>query len=90
MRICDARMLVSRRISARLQVFMTSSSRSGERRCSGAACHARTSAATVPEPRGGIAPPMETRSFMRVVSETRHPSPRWPSISLAGMRTSVK
>jgi len=37
-----------------------------------------------------FAPPIETRSFIRVVSETRQPSPTLPNRSLSGMRTSVK
>ena len=37
-----------------------------------------------------MAPPIETRSFISVVSETRQPSPGLPSISLSGMRVSVK
>ena len=44
----------------------------------------------VPEPFCGIVPPIDTRSFMSVVSDTRQPSPGLPSISLSGMRVSVK
>ena len=43
-----------------------------------------------PEPRGTMAPPIDTRSFMSVVSDTRQPSPGAPRRSLSGMRTSVK
>ncbi len=37
-----------------------------------------------------MVPPIDTRSFMSVVSETRQPSPGAPRRSLSGMRTSVK
>ena len=43
-----------------------------------------------PEPLAGMVPPIDTRSFISVVSETRQPSPGLPSISVAGMRVSVK
>ena len=43
-----------------------------------------------PEPLGATEPPIDTRSFMSVVSETRHPSPGPPSISASAMRVSVK
>jgi hypothetical protein len=43
-----------------------------------------------PLPRRGTWPPIDTRSFMSVVSDTRQPSPTSPSRSLSGMRTSVK
>ena len=36
------------------------------------------------------APPIDTRSFMSVVSDTRQPSPGSPRRSASGMRTSVK
>ena len=35
-------------------------------------------------------PPIETRSFISVVTATRHPSPSAPSRADSGMRTSVK
>ena len=43
-----------------------------------------------PEPRCGIEPPIETRSFISVVSDTRQPSPTSPRRSLSGTRVSVK
>ena len=43
-----------------------------------------------PEPRGATAPPIDTRSFISVVSDTRHPSPGEPRISAFGIRVSVK
>ena len=43
-----------------------------------------------PDPRGGIVPPIDTRSFMRVVIDTPQPSPTSPSRSESGMRTSLK
>ena len=44
----------------------------------------------IPEPFGGTPPPMDTRSFMSVVSATRQPSPTSLRRSSSGMRTSVK
>ncbi len=44
----------------------------------------------MPEPLGGIEPPIETRSFISVVSDTRHPSPASPSRSASAIRVSVK
>ena len=43
-----------------------------------------------PRPFGGMPPPIDTRSFMSVVSDTRQPSPTSPRRSASGMRTSVK
>ena len=43
-----------------------------------------------PSPSAAIAPPIDTRSFISVVSDTRQPSPGSPSISASGMRASVK
>ena len=43
-----------------------------------------------PPPRRVTAPPMETRSFMSVVTATRQPSPSPPRRAVSGMRTSVK
>ena len=43
-----------------------------------------------PEPRCGIEPPIDTRSFISVVSDTRQPSPTSPRRSLSGTRVSVK
>ena len=43
-----------------------------------------------PELRGATAPPIETRSFISVVSDTRQPSPTSPSRSASGIRTSLK
>ena len=48
------------------------------------------SSAMTPAPRRGITPPIDTRSFINVVSETRQPSPGLPSIAVDGMRVSVK
>ena len=44
----------------------------------------------LPEPLRGMVPPIDTRSFISVVSDTRQPSPGLPSISDSGMRVSVK
>ena len=38
----------------------------------------------LPEPLRGIVPPIDTRSFISVVSDTRQPSPGLPSISDVG------
>ena len=46
--------------------------------------------ATGPPPRRVTAPPMETRSFISVVTATRHPSPSPPRRAESGIRTSVK
>ena len=43
-----------------------------------------------PDAFGGMIPPMATRSFISVVSETRQPSPGLPRVSLVGTRASVK
>ena len=43
-----------------------------------------------PAPRRATPPPMETRSFIRVVMAMRHPSPSPPRRSTSGMRASVK
>jgi hypothetical protein len=59
-------------------------------RSSGSFCHVEVSDWMVPEPFWGMLPPMETRSFISVVSDTRQPSPGFPRISAFGMRVSVK
>ena len=46
--------------------------------------------ATGPPPRRVTAPPMETRSFISVVTATRQPSPSSPRRAESGIRTSVK
>ena len=46
--------------------------------------------ATGPPPRRVTAPPMETRSFISVVTATRQPSPSAPRRAESGIRTSVK
>ena len=50
----------------------------------------RMASPTKPPPRRVTAPPMETRSFIRVVTATPHPSPSSPMRALSGIRTSVK
>src|SRR6185295_17091461 len=85
-----ARMLVSRNTSARDHSFITSSSDAASLRSSGSVAHVDVNAWIVPEPFAGIVPPIDTRSFISVVSETRHPSPGLPSISEFGMCTFVK
>ncbi len=54
------------------------------------AFHTFTASPMKPPPRGGVWPPMLTRSFMSVVSTTRHPSPGSLSRPLSGTRASVK
>ena len=44
----------------------------------------------MPPSRGGMVPPIDTRSFMSVVNDTRQPSPTSPRRSASGMRTSVR
>ena len=90
MRFWLARMLVSRSTSARLHSFITSSRVAASLRSSGRSFHVLTRAAIAPEPFCGIDPPIETRSFISVVSETRQPSPGSPRRSLSGIRVSVK
>ena len=75
LRFCEARRLVSRLTSASLQSFISSSLVATSLRSAGRSCQIRTAWAIGPEPRGTMAPPIETRSFMSVVSETRQPSP---------------
>src|SRR5204862_521746 len=55
-------------------------------------CSRQTSSASPigPEFRAATAPPIVTRSFMSVVSETRHPSPSPPMRSASGTRTTVR
>ena len=50
----------------------------------------RMASATGPPPRRVTAPPMETRSFMRVVTATFQPSPSPPMRAVSGTCTSVK
>ena len=90
MRFWLARMFVSRCTSARIHSFVTASRVTRSRRSSGSDSHTFISSPIVPEPRRGMLPPIEVRSFMRVVSDTRQPSPGLPSISSLGMRVSVK
>ena len=91
-RFCDARTLVRRRTSASIHSRISSSCAAAERFAGGVACQMRTASAMAPEPRAGGAelPPMVMRSFMRVVIDTRHPSPTSPMRSVSGTRTSVR
>ena len=83
-------MFVRRRTSARLHSFITSSRVAADLRSSGRLRQTLSSSAITPVPRRGIRPPIETRSFISVVSDTRQPSPGRPSISASGIFTSVK
>ena len=83
-------MFVRRSTSARLQSFITSSRVAAVLRSSGRLRQTLSSSAITPEPRRGIRPPIDTRSFISVVSDTRQPSPGRPSISASGIFTSVK
>ena len=84
-------MLVSRSTSASIHSFISSSRVAGVLALvgqrlpdfDGLADRARALAAA-------MAPPIDTRSFISVVSDTRQPSPGLPSISASGMRASVK
>ena len=69
---------------------ITSSRVAGSLRSSGSAAHVDVNAWMVPEPFAGMVPPIDTRSFINVVNETRQPSPGLPNISESGMRVSVK
>ncbi len=87
-----ARMLVSRSTSALIHSFMTSSRRAGDRSHSGSFFQPATTAPMGPLPRFGPPPPpppMAVRSFISVVSDTRHPSPRSPMRLASGTRVSV-
>ncbi len=83
-------MLVSRSTSARDHSFINSSRVAGSLRSSGRSAHVAVNAWIVPEPFAGIVPPIDTRSFINVVNETRQPSPGLPRISEFGIFTSVK
>ena len=86
-----ARMLVRRSSSARIHSFITVSRTAAFlRSSSGIEFHTLTRSAIAPVPFAGMAPPIETRSFINVVSDTRQPSPGLPRRSSSGMRTSVK
>ena len=50
----------------------------------------RNSVPIVPDPRAGMAPPIDWRSFINVVRDTRQPSPGAPSISLSWIFVSEK
>ncbi len=85
-----ARMFVRRSSSARIHSFISSSRVAGSRLSCGRSDHTFIAWEIVPVPRAGMVPPIDTRSFMSVVSDTLQPSPGLPSISRAGMRVSVK
>ncbi len=50
----------------------------------------RSASRIMPPSLGGIEPPIDTRSFISVVSATRQPSPTSPRRSASGMRTSLR
>ncbi len=83
-------MLVSRPTSASTHSFIMASLVAPSLRSSGRLCQILTTSPMGPEPLGLMAPPIETRSFMSVVSETRQPSPGLPRRSTSGTRVSVK
>jgi hypothetical protein len=83
-------MLVSRATSARAHSFVTRSRAMASLRSSGSSFQTSISCAIVPDPLAGIDEPIDVRSFMSVVSDTRHPSPGLPSSSSFGIRVSVK
>ena len=67
----SARMLVSRSTSASIQSCISSSRVGRVRAVAGVRCHSVDSCADRrPSPCGGIAPPIDTRSFISVVSDT--------------------
>src|SRR3954453_4312952 len=78
LRLPEARRLFSRITSASLHTRIRRSSIAAERDDAGSACHSSTAEAIGPEPRGGVAPPIDVRSFISVVRLTRHPSPGRP------------
>ena len=86
-RICEARMLVRRLTSASIHSCISSSRLERSRSLS---FQSRTASPIGPLSRGTMAPPIDTRSFISVVSDTRQPSPSSPRRSLSGMRTSVR
>ena len=89
-RIWPARMFVSRSNSARIHSRMRSSRTAVVLRSAGMRSHSFNASRIGPEAFGGMIPPIATRSFMSVVSDTRQPSPGLPSVSAAGTRASVK
>jgi hypothetical protein len=91
LRFWEARTLVSRRASARIHSFISSSRAAGERSTASPDCQMRTASAMAPEPRAGVPPPppMVVRSLESVVMATRQPSPTSPMRSASGTRTSV-
>src|SRR5581483_7816688 len=88
LRIWPARMFVSRLTSASTHSFISRSRWTGSVRP--VRFQTSTATAMAPLPRLARPPPIDTRSFISVVIETRQPSPSPPRRRSSGRRTSLR